>query len=134
MLGVLRESLLDAHLAPLVEAIHARVKVGTRTLLGSVSSGIAYGVLRTAGVVSGSTGPASTAGSVEAIGTLLRALDLDDLIELVPGPSGEPTVRRKTCCLAFALPESKICAGCCIKAPRAAGLIGPAHPRRSVTA
>jgi hypothetical protein len=107
LLGVLRASLLDAHLTPMLEAIHAEVRVGPRTLLGSVSSGIAHGILRAADVLPGST--------VEHIGTLLETLGVADLIELVPGPSGELEVQRKTCCLAFTLPQPKICAGCCIK-------------------
>jgi hypothetical protein len=107
MLATLRASLLDAHLSPLLDAIHAEVRVGARTLLGSVSSGIAHGILRAADVLPGST--------VEHIGTLLSTLGIQDLIELVPGPTGEPTVQRKTCCLAFTLPEPKICTGCCIR-------------------
>jgi ferric iron reductase protein FhuF len=42
--------------------------------------------------------------------TLLRALGVDDLVELTP----ELEIRRKTCCLAFTLPEPKVCRGCCI--------------------
>jgi hypothetical protein len=107
LLGALRASLLDAHLGPMLDAIHAEVRVGPRTLLGSVSSGIAHGILRAADVLPGST--------AEHIGTLLTTLGVEDLIELVPGPSGELTVQRKTCCLAFTLPQPKICSGCCIK-------------------
>jgi hypothetical protein len=107
MLDLLRVSLLDAHLAPMLDAIHSRVRVGARTLLGSVASGMAYGILRAADVLPGS--------SVRNIGALLSALEVDDLIELVPGPTGELTVQRKTCCLAFTLPQPKICAGCCIR-------------------
>jgi ferric iron reductase protein FhuF len=33
----------------------------------------------------------------------------------VPGPTGELTVQRKTCCLAFTLPQPKVCAGCCLR-------------------
>ncbi|MFC0533018.1 IucA/IucC family C-terminal-domain containing protein [Phytohabitans kaempferiae] len=107
LLAALRSSLLDAHLTPLLDAIHGQVRVGPRTLLGSVSSGIAHGILRAADVLPGST--------AEHIDTLLTTLGVEDLIELVPGPSGELTVQRKTCCLAFTLPQPKICAGCCIK-------------------
>jgi hypothetical protein len=107
LLEALRTSLLDAHLTPMLDAIHTQVRVGPRTLLGSVSSGIAHGILRAADVLPGAT--------VVHIGTLLSTLGIDDLIELVPGPSGEPTVQRKTCCLAFTLPQPKICTGCCIK-------------------
>ncbi|PZF99768.1 IucA/IucC family C-terminal-domain containing protein [Micromonospora deserti] len=109
LLRALRAALLDAHLAPMIAAIQAEVRIGTRTLLGSVASGVAHGVLRAADGLPGS--------SVETIDTLLGALDLRDLVELVPGPAGEPTVQRRTCCLAFTLPQPKICQGCCLRQP-----------------
>jgi hypothetical protein len=108
LLAALRESLLDAHLAPMASAIQARAKLGSRTLRGSVSSGIAHGLLRAADSLPGS--------SVQDIGTVLATLGIEDLIELVPDRAGTPTVQRKTCCLAFTLPRPKICAGCCIQA------------------
>ena len=107
LLGLLRSSLLDQHLTPLLDAIHGKVRLGPRTLLGSVSSGVAYAVLRSADVLPGS--------SAETIDTLLTALGVQDLIELVPGRYGKLDVQRKTCCLAFTLPNPKICNGCCIK-------------------
>jgi ferric iron reductase protein FhuF len=109
LLDALRTSLLDEHLTPLLDAIHALVRVGARTLLGSVASGVAYGILRSADALPGS--------SVENVGALLAALDVEDLIELVPGPNGEPTVQRRTCCLAFTLPQPKVCTGCCLRQP-----------------
>jgi hypothetical protein len=102
-----RRSLLDEHLTPLLEAIHGKVRLGKRTLLGSLASGVAYGILRSADAIPGS--------SAESIGMLLGALGVDDLIELVPGPTGKLDVQRKTCCLAFTLPQPKVCMGCCIK-------------------
>ncbi|GAB3854820.1 hypothetical protein GCM10029963_48460 [Micromonospora andamanensis] len=107
LLATLRASLLDAHLSPLIAAIQGEVRIGARTLLGSVASGVAHALLRAADGLPGST--------VEAIDTLLDALDLADLVELVPGPNGEPTVQRRTCCLAFTLPQPKVCQGCCIR-------------------
>jgi hypothetical protein len=107
LLALLRESLLDAHLMPLLEAFQGEVRVGTRTLLGSVSSGIATGILRAAHLLPGT--PA------DHIATLLDALGVADLIELVSERNGRPVVRRRTCCLAFTLPRPKICAGCCIR-------------------
>jgi len=107
LLDVFRASLLDAHLAPMIRAIQSEVRIGTRTLLGSVASGISNGILRAADGLPGS--------SAETIDTLLGALDLRDLVELVPGPTGEPTVQRRTCCLAFTLPRPKICQGCCVR-------------------
>ncbi|MER7894342.1 IucA/IucC family C-terminal-domain containing protein [Micromonospora sp. NPDC094482] len=107
LLAALRASLLDAHLAPMIASIQAEVRIGTRTLLGSVASGIAHGILRATDVLPGP--------SVETIDALLGALDLSDLVELVPGPAGEPTVQRRTCCLAFTLPRPKVCQGCCVR-------------------
>ncbi|TDB71469.1 IucA/IucC family C-terminal-domain containing protein [Micromonospora sp. KC721] len=107
LLRVLRAALLDAHLAPMIAAIQAEVRVGARTLLGSVASGIAHGLLRAADALPGS--------SVRAVETMLAALDLADLVELVPGPGGELTVQRRTCCLAFTLPSPKVCQGCCVR-------------------
>lgn len=102
-----RASLLDHHLDPLLDAIHDRVRLGRRTLLGSLASGIAYAVLRSADVLPGR--------STDTIETLLAALGVDDLIELVDGANGTLDVQRKTCCLAFTLPQPKVCKGCCIK-------------------
>ncbi|GIH11189.1 hypothetical protein Rhe02_92560 [Rhizocola hellebori] len=107
LLKTLRVGLLDRHLDPLSERIRAEVKVGRRTLLGSVASGIAYAVVRARNVL-----PEPAAPTVD---TLLQALDLDDLVEVTPGPGSEPAVRRKTCCLAFTLPQPKICSGCCLR-------------------
>ncbi|MGW5667535.1 hypothetical protein [Micromonospora sp. NPDC003776] len=107
LLGALRASLLDAHFLPLIAAIQTEVRLGTRTLLGSVASGIAHGILRASDALPGPAG--------ETIGTLLDTLELSDLVELVPGPAGEPTVQRRTCCLAFTLPRPKICQGCCLR-------------------
>ncbi|WP_206025346.1 IucA/IucC family C-terminal-domain containing protein [Micromonospora zingiberis] len=107
LLATLRATLLEAHLAPLIAAIQGEVRVGTRILLGSVASGIAHGLLRAADGLPGS--------AVESIDTLLSTLDLADLVELVPGPDGEPTVQRRTCCLAFTLPKPKVCQGCCLR-------------------
>ena len=107
LLAVFRRSLMDEHLTPLLDAIHSKVRLGQRTLLGSLSSGVAYAVLRSADVLPGS--------SAETIDILLRTLGVEDLIELVPTGSGKLDVQRKTCCLAFTLPKPKVCVGCCIK-------------------
>ena len=107
LLAEFRRSLLDEHLNPLLDAIHSRVRLGKRTLLGSLSSGIAYGVLRSADALPGA--------SAETIALLHGALGIEDLIELVRDRSGKLDVQRKTCCLAFTLPKPKVCRGCCIK-------------------
>lgn len=110
LLSALRGSLLDRHLDPLADQIYNQVKVGKHTLNGSVASGIAYAVIRTAKAL-----PESPA---TIINTLLDALDLSHLIELTPGSGGLPGVQRKTCCLAFTLPEPRICSGCCLPGAR----------------
>jgi hypothetical protein len=104
LLDTLRTSLLDSHLAPMIAAIRARVRIGQRSLLGSVASGVAYILCRR-----------TPQQSAESVNQVLSALGVDDLVDLVPGPTGELTVQRKTCCLAFTLPSPKICAGCCIR-------------------
>jgi hypothetical protein len=56
--------------------------------------------------------PGST---LDAANTLLDGLGLAGLVDLAPGASGRLEVHRRTCCLAFALPEPRICAGCVIE-------------------
>jgi hypothetical protein len=114
LLDALRGALVDAHLTPLMGHIRAVVRVGTRTLLGSLASGVAHGVL--------DAGDALPGSAAEHAGALLAALGVQDLVDLVPGPDGRLTVQRHTCCLAFALPTRKICAGCCIRLPRSAAV------------
>ena len=108
LLGALRSSLVDRHLGPLVERIHDTLRLGRRTLWGSLADGVAHAVSR-AGVVAEAPIAAAT--------RVLEALGVADLVELNAQPDGQLFVARKTCCLAFALPEPKICAGCCIRTP-----------------
>jgi hypothetical protein len=108
LLDTLRATLLDAHLMPLLERIRSVVHIGQRTMLGSLASGVAYGLIRASDALPGST--------VDNANTLLEALDVAELVSLVPGASGDLTVQRHTCCLAFTLPEPKVCSGCCIRA------------------
>ena len=90
------------------DAIHDKVRLGTRTLLGSLASGVAYAVLRSADVLPGSVGRDDRHAARPRWASA-------DLIELVPGRAGKLDVQRRTCCLAFTLPQPKVCAGCCIK-------------------
>ena len=110
LLRALRESLLDNHLEPLAGRISDEVNVGRRTLMGSVASGIAYAITRAGEAVPNPT---------DSISTVLKALDLDDLVDILPGE--RPDVRRRTCCLAFTLPQPKICSGCCLQFADARG-------------
>jgi len=109
LLDLLRETLFDAHLDPVLDRIRERVHVGRRTMLGSVASGVAYGITR-------ATGHASPESTVELIGAVLDALGVADLVELSATPGGDVLVQRRTCCLAFTLPEPKICSGCVLRA------------------
>lgn len=109
LLRQLRTTLRDTHLDPLLERFQGRVRLGTRTLLGSLASAVAYAVVR------------GLDGTPEQLrrtaGALLSALDVTDLVDLVPADDAtELLVRRRTCCLAFTLPEPKLCSGCCIPA------------------
>lgn len=109
LLAALRRTLLDAHLDPLLGQLHARVRVGRRTLLGSVASGVAYAVrLALLG--------AAPQETIDTARTVLTALGVADLVDLVPTSSGQVHIQRRTCCLAFTLPEPKICSGCCLRA------------------
>jgi hypothetical protein len=109
LLQELRQSMMDEHLAPIVDQISARRHLGHRTLWGSVASGVAHGFSRSAGVVAGST--------LETASHVLTALGLDDLVDLAPaqGDGAGLSVRRRTCCLAFTLPRPKVCTDCCIR-------------------
>ena len=106
LLALLRASLLDDHLEPLMDQIRRRVHLGRHALLGSVASGIAHGLSRSADVMSGPT--------LEVAHKMLEALDLAGLVELAPAPVGV-SVHRRTCCLAFTLPTPKVCTDCCIR-------------------
>lgn len=114
LLVALREALLDRHLLPLLERIRSVVNIGHRTLLGSVASGVAYAAVRTIPVAPGPSGPDVAVATAHR---LLAALGVADLVALDRAPSGEVAVWRRTCCLAFTLPEPKICSGCCIRRP-----------------
>ncbi|MBB5871146.1 hypothetical protein F4553_004525 [Allocatelliglobosispora scoriae] len=106
LLRIVRETLLDQHLDPLLDGIRERVRIGRRTLLGSVASGISYGMIRAE--------VGLPCGTQESLARLLTALDLDDLVEVSAEADGL-AVRRKTCCLAFTLDQPKVCSGCCIR-------------------
>jgi ferric iron reductase protein FhuF len=106
LLALLRESLLDRHLDPLVEQIRSRVHVGRRTLLGSLASSVGLLLSRSADALPGSI--------LDSANAMLATLDIADLVALTGEPDGRLDVQRRTCCLAFTLPEPKICGGCCV--------------------
>jgi len=104
LLAAFRRTALDRHLDPILEGIRSTVHVGRRNLLGSVASGISYGIARSAHVLPGS--PITVAKE------LLDAFGIADLVDLSEDETGRVYVCRRTCCLAFTLPEPKICSGC----------------------
>lgn len=108
LLDRLAGSLRDAHLDPVLEQIRTRVHVGRRTLLGSLAAGVAYGMV-------GALAHSAPEPTVAAVRAVLAALGVADLVELSQRPPGRVRVRRRTCCLAFTLPEPKICAGCVLR-------------------
>lgn len=108
LLDEMRTALMDEHLTPILGHIRSRLHLGRRTLWGSLASGAAHGLSRAADVIPGST--------MEIANQVLHSLRIADLVELSPRPDDAGlTVRRKTCCLAFTLPEPKICSGCVIR-------------------
>jgi hypothetical protein len=106
LLALLRASLLEDHLEPLMDQIRGRVHLGRHALLGSVASGIAHGLSRSADVLAGPR--------LQVAHRMLGALDLDGLVDLAPARVGL-SVHRRTCCLAFTLPTPKVCTDCCIR-------------------
>jgi ferric iron reductase protein FhuF len=90
----LRETLLDAHLAPVAAALVATTRIGRRTLWGSVAEAVAYPLLQR-------RDPGSAQG-------LLDGLGLADLVMFVsPGQC-----IRRTCCQAIAVPGLGVCDSC----------------------
>jgi hypothetical protein len=110
LLDELRTAVMDEHLTPVLGHLRRRTHLGRRTLWGSLASGVAHGLSRAADVIPGPTMPVAEA--------VLGSLGVGDLVEIGERPaSAELTVQRRTCCLAFTLPEphTKVCTGCCIR-------------------
>ena len=107
LLDAMRTSLLDGHVTPMLDAIHHSVRARATYPPRLV-------VLRHR-----QRHPARGRRAARRHGRQhrhgARGARLDDLVEIVPGAGGEPFVQRRTCCLAFTLPEPKLCSGCCIK-------------------
>jgi len=99
--AALRASLVNQHLAPLMDQLRRHVRLGRRTLWGSLASGVAYGLKH-----------ADLAHYAPAV---LETLGMADLVELGIGDDGEMSVQRRTCCLAFTVPSLPTCTGCCIR-------------------
>ncbi|GAB3656767.1 IucA/IucC family C-terminal-domain containing protein [Glycomyces tarimensis] len=107
MLERMRESVFERHLDPVLEAIRGEVRIGRRTLMGSLASGIAY-----------ATATCSSAGREPAevvARRLLEAFDVAELVDVATGEDGRLVYQRHTCCLAFTIDGCGTCATCCVQ-------------------
>jgi hypothetical protein len=76
--------------------------------MGSLASGVAHALYRASDSVPGPILP--------LIDEVLTALGVNDLVDITTDPAtGGLHIARRTCCLAFTLPEPKVCRGCCIR-------------------
>lgn len=107
LLAALHRSLRLRHVDPVIAQLRRHVRISARTLLGSLASGVAHGLLGAADVLPGATLP--------AIDVLLETLEVADLAEVGRAADGTWVVQRRTCCLAFTLPTPKVCGGCCLR-------------------
>lgn len=110
LLERLRATVFDAHLLPVLEAFLARVRVGRRTLMGSVASGLAYAVASIAQVV---PDPDETLAK-----TLLDAFGVSDLVDISTDEAGRLVYQRRTCCLALTIDGNGTCSTCCVRTER----------------
>lgn len=110
LLDRLRATVFDAHLAPVLDAFLASARVGRRTLMGSVASGIAYAVASIAQVV---PDPDDVLAK-----TLLEAFDVSDLVDISTDEEGRLVYRRRTCCLALTIEGNRTCSTCCVRTER----------------
>jgi hypothetical protein len=110
LLDRLRATVFDAHLAPVLDGFLAKARVGRRTLMGSVASGIAYAVASIAQVV---PDPDDVLAK-----TLLDAFDVSDLVDISTDEVGRLVYRRRTCCLALTIEGNRTCSTCCVRTER----------------
>ncbi|MFB9658483.1 IucA/IucC family C-terminal-domain containing protein [Glycomyces mayteni] len=110
LLDRLRATAFDAHLGPVLDAFLARVRVGRRTLMGSLASGLSYAVA--------SMAPAVPDADEVIAKTLLEAFDVAHLVDVATGEDGRLAYRRRTCCLALTIEGGRTCATCCVQTDR----------------
>ena len=113
LLEEVRRVLVGEHVEPLIEAVQRVVRVGRRPLLGSLAANLAHATRHAVRAVPGA--------SAREVGTLLAGLGLDGLVEWSADPAGLVTVRRRTCCLAFTLPQPRLCTDCCFSPEQMSG-------------
>ncbi|WP_211116349.1 ferric iron reductase [Glycomyces buryatensis] len=106
LLERMRASLLENHLAPVLAAFLREVRVGRRTMMGSLASGLAYATASCAQVVDE---PAEVIAK-----NLLSAFDVADLVDVATDEEGRLVYQRRTCCLAITLEGARTCTTCCV--------------------
>jgi len=111
LLDRLRATVFDDHLSPVLEAFLVRVRVGRRTLMGSLASGVAYAVASMAQVV---PDPDEVIAK-----TLLEAFDVSHLVDIATDEEGRLVYQRRTCCLALTIDGNRTCSTCCVQSPPA---------------
>ncbi|WP_051326173.1 IucA/IucC family C-terminal-domain containing protein [Glycomyces tenuis] len=107
LLERMRASLFDEHLDPVLEAIRREVRIGRRTLLGSLASGIAYA---TANCSSAGREPAEVVAK-----NLLETFGVAELVDVATDEHGRLVYQRHTCCLAFTIDGCGTCSTCCVQ-------------------
>ncbi len=105
LLDAMRTSLLDGHVTPMLDALQRSVRLGTvRCSARCLRHRLRH--------PAGRRRAARRHGA--NIGTLLEALGMTTWSRSSPTPAASRSVQRRTCCLAFTLPQPKVCSGCCI--------------------
>lgn len=110
LLDRLRATMFEDHLGPVLDAFLTRVRVGRRTLLGSLASGLSYAVASMAQAV---PDPDDVIAK-----TLLDAFDVAHLVDVSTDEAGRLLYRRRTCCLALTIEGGRTCSTCCVQTDR----------------
>ncbi|MFJ4334119.1 MULTISPECIES: (2Fe-2S)-binding protein [unclassified Streptomyces] len=116
----LADVVLNTHLAPLTEAVHARYGVARGLLRGNAASALA-GAGRELDRWARRQGHADTAARARSLTAGLLAHPLLAGTGTLTGTS----FRRRSCCLYYRVPGGGVCGDCCFPSPP-----GPARSRR----
>ncbi|MFF0584421.1 (2Fe-2S)-binding protein [Streptomyces sp. NPDC003781] len=116
----LADVVLNTHLAPLTEAVHARYGVARGLLRGNAASALT-GAARELDRWAGRQGRADTAARARSLTAELLAHPLLAGTGTLTGTS----FRRRSCCLYYRVPGGGVCGDCCFPSPP-----GPGRSRR----
>lgn len=112
--ATLAEVVLGTHLAPLIEAVHARYGVARGLLRGNAASALT-GAGRELDRWARRQGRADTAARARSLTADLLAHPLLAGTGTLTGTS----FRRRSCCLYYRVPGGGVCGDCCFPSPRA---------------